>query len=283
MSCVYLLMFFYKVGLMSDLLLFTPGTRHTPPPFSFFAPMTFQVIATGSTGNCYTLTSSRGEILLIEAGIRWQNIQKAIGYRLGDVQGVIVSHRHGDHAQALKKCQEAGHHTYANRDTIESKRGLISHYTHEITGASFWVGGYYVTPLKVTHDVPCYAFVITHRELQNRRIVFATDCVTFPYRVQNVALFAIECNYDDNTLQFAIDEGISHPQERHRLECSHMELQQTIKAINLQKEASHDTLHTALLIHASSRHATPTEMINEVERATGIPTYLAKPKQIYDV
>lgn len=244
--------------------------------------MKLEVIATGSSGNCYTLTSSSGEILIIEAGIRYERILRAINYELQSVAGVIISHRHGDHAQALKKCQEAGLHTYANLDTIRHKKALIPHYTHVIRD-SFWAGGYYVTPLEVTHDVPCYAFAITHRELGQRRFVFATDCVTFPYRVQNVALFAIECNYDDETLQFAIDNGISHPGERRRLECSHMELQQTIRAINLQKEASRDTLHTALLIHASSRHATPSEMIDRVERGTGVPTYLATPKEIFEI
>ena len=258
------------------------GNTAHPLFFVFFRDMIFNVVATGSSGNCYTLTSSTGEILIIEAGIRYDRILRAINYELQSVAGVIISHRHGDHAQALKKCQEAGLHTYINQDTARHKRALIPHYTHVIRD-SFWVGGYYITPLEVTHDVPCHAFVITHRELGNRRLVFATDCVTFPYRVQNVAFFAVECNYDDNTLQYAIDNGITHPQERHRLECSHMELRQTIQAINLQREASRDTLHSALLIHTSSRHATPSEMIDQVERGTGIPTYVAEPKQVYEL
>lgn len=247
--------------------------------------MEFKVIATGSTGNSYTLTSDTGEVLMIEAGIRFAQIKKAINYQLDKVAGVIISHRHSDHAKAIFDCQRAGLHVWANREVWEQKeRHIIPHYSHLISGESgFWVGGYYVTPLEVVHDVMCHAFAICHRDLHNRRVVFATDLVTFPYRVQNVALFAIECNYDDETLQFAIDNGATQAHERQRLETSHMELTQTIKAIKLQHEASRDTLHTALLIHASNRHATPQEMIKKVESQTGIPTYIATPNQAFEV
>lgn len=245
--------------------------------------MKLAVLATGSSGNCYTLTSRTGEILIIEAGIRWRSMMQGIDYQLERVAGVIISHRHGDHAQSILRCQEAGLHTYTHPDVLEHKRKLIPHYSHALTPLEFArVGSYRVLPLEVHHDAPCFAFVVSHPELMGR-IVFATDCVSFPYRVQDTSLLMVECNYDDSTLQWAIDHGQSPASERHRLECSHMELTQTIEAINLQKEVSPTTLAAALLIHTSSRHASPQEMIAQIERATGVPTYIATPGQTYEV
>ena len=51
-------------------------------------------LASGSQGNAYILESN-GEQLLLELGIRWQEILKGLNYKLGDVVGVLVSHSHG--------------------------------------------------------------------------------------------------------------------------------------------------------------------------------------------
>lgn len=51
-------------------------------------------LASGSRGNAYIL-ECKGEQLLLELGIRWQEILKGLNYILGDVVGVLVSHSHG--------------------------------------------------------------------------------------------------------------------------------------------------------------------------------------------
>ena len=57
--------------------------------------MKLKCIATGSTGNCYALTSDSGEILTIEAGCKFLDFKKMIDWRISDVAGCIVSHEHG--------------------------------------------------------------------------------------------------------------------------------------------------------------------------------------------
>ena len=164
-----------------------------------------------------------------------------------------------------------------NEDTAESltaqNRGYFTHTLQPRKTQS--IGGYTILPLEVHHDVPCFAFVISHCELKDRRILFATDCISLPYTAPNISLMMIECNYTDTALTTAIEQGETDPHQRQRLEGSHMELTQTIEAIKRQQKRSGQHLQATILLHTSQRNADPQEMTDKVERATSIPTYIA--------
>lgn len=58
--------------------------------------MFMRVISTGSkTGNCYSLISDSGEILLLDFGCDSKKILRGIDYRISDVVGAVLSHEHG--------------------------------------------------------------------------------------------------------------------------------------------------------------------------------------------
>ena len=52
------------------------------------------VVGSSSRGNCYALDSG-DEILLLEAGVRYSTMQKAINYKTDKIVGVCISHAHG--------------------------------------------------------------------------------------------------------------------------------------------------------------------------------------------
>ena len=56
--------------------------------------MKLKCIATGSTGNCYTLTSNSGETLILDCGIPIKEIKKGLNWNIRGIQGVIISHAH---------------------------------------------------------------------------------------------------------------------------------------------------------------------------------------------
>ena len=56
--------------------------------------MKLKCIATGSTGNCYTLTSSSGETLILDCGIQIKDIKKGLDWNIKGITGVIISHAH---------------------------------------------------------------------------------------------------------------------------------------------------------------------------------------------
>ena len=63
----------------------------------------FQVLASGSNGNCSVLSSPDGS-LLIEAGISFSRITRLLNKAKipkSSIQGILISHAHGDHCNAL--------------------------------------------------------------------------------------------------------------------------------------------------------------------------------------
>lgn len=56
--------------------------------------MKLKCIATGSTGNCYTLTSSNEETLILDCGIPIKEIKKGLNWNIRGIKGVIISHTH---------------------------------------------------------------------------------------------------------------------------------------------------------------------------------------------
>lgn len=52
-----------------------------------------KTIATGSSGNCYALMNDK-EILLLDLGVSEKTIKKAIDFRVSDIVGCLVTHKH---------------------------------------------------------------------------------------------------------------------------------------------------------------------------------------------
>jgi len=177
------------------------------------------------------------------------------------------------HAKYLEEAARAGITIHTHQDVIddqyESIRGLLVE-----TNLHQWTligGDFEVLPLQAIHDVPCQAFVIRHPEMG--KLLFITDSVTLQYQLKGLDHILIEANYSDALLAEAIEEGITHPAMRPRLLASHMELSTTIQALKAQDLSR---VQEIVLLHLSSGHADPDQFQDAVQRATAIPTYIAK-------
>ena len=60
-----------------------------------------KVIGSGSSGNCY-LANINGTQLLLECGLSFKTIQKALNFKLSSIEGCLVTHEHIDHSKAVK-------------------------------------------------------------------------------------------------------------------------------------------------------------------------------------
>ena len=58
--------------------------------------MKLKVLGSSSSGNCYILESDT-EALIIEAGLPFMEVKKALNFNVRKIVGVVVSHSHGDH------------------------------------------------------------------------------------------------------------------------------------------------------------------------------------------
>ena len=65
--------------------------------------MEFYTLASGSSGNC-SLVCAGDTLLLIDAGISCRRIEqslRALGWTLGDLTAVFITHEHADHVGGL--------------------------------------------------------------------------------------------------------------------------------------------------------------------------------------
>jgi phosphoribosyl 1,2-cyclic phosphodiesterase len=232
-------------------------------------------LGSSSAGNGYLLQSET-ETLIIEAGIRLSTVKKALDFNLRTVVGVIISHKHGDHAKYLEEYAKAGIMVLTSLDVLSSQKVLVaSTLCKEIkAGKGYKVGGFKIVPFDVCHDVPCLGFLISHPESGN--VLFLTDTFMCEYTFENINHFMIEANYADDILEDNITIGTVHPSMRFRLLQTHMELK-TVKGIitaNINAE-----VRNIVLIHLSSGNSQEDRFVREIQEMTGIPVFAAKKNQ----
>lgn len=226
------------------------------------------VLGSSSAGNCYILENNE-EVLLIEAGLPMKYINEALDFDYSKVSGCLVSHRHGDHCLSLDKLDGLVD-IYCGIDVAEHKG--LKLYTEVEPLKAYRVGGFYVIPFEVYHDVPCLGYFIGHKDLG--KLVFITDSAYSEYTFKGVNHLLVECNYDADSLNAAITSGVTPAFQRSRLISTHMELNETINIINNNID---EGLENIVLLHLSPRNSNEDFMVSKITESIGLKPYVAKP------
>lgn len=232
--------------------------------------MELQVLGSSSDGNCYVLRSGGGESLVMELGVPWAEVKRALGFSLRGLAGCAVSHRHGDHALCVADALRSGVAVCAPPDVF---RGLPASplAVAALHRRGLRMGGFSLLPLSVEHDAPCAAYVVSHAEMGP--LLFVTDTMAFRYRVSGLRHVMMEANYSDEALRGAVAAGVTPAGARARIVGSHMEIGTalaTLAATDLSRARE------VVLLHLSSRHSDAAGFKARVEAATGLPAYVAE-------
>jgi len=166
-----------------------------------------------SKGNAYEVVADSGGRLLVECGVPWAKMEKALGFRLYGIEGCLLSHSHADHCRAAKDLTKNVINVYASHETLDAI-GITDWHANildciEVGDETRYqirhLDSFDVLPFGVQHDVPCLGFVI-HERATDEYLLFATDffCLEqkFPYPFSIVAL---ACSYDTDILQRLVD------------------------------------------------------------------------------
>ena len=224
-------------------------------------------IGSDSSGNCYLLRG-RSETLILEAGVKYKEVIKALDYDISSVVGAVVSHEHGDHAKSVDDYLSNGIVTLANSNVLRGKHssfaGIIS------AGQGYILGGFRILPFEAKHDVPCFGFIIEHSEMG--KLLFLTDTMYSEYTFKGLNHILVECNYCDHVLDKNIESGTVHESMRGRLLNTHMELKTTK---NLLKSNDLSNVKNIVLIHLSKGNSDIQYCKDEIEKSIGLPIYIA--------
>ena len=236
--------------------------------------MNFTPLASSSEGCSYLLGSGNLSKLLIDAGIKFEDIQKGTNYQITDLAGCLISHAHGDHVKAVTKLLRAGVDCYASRETWTALNQPIFSRVKEIkAGTVYEAGGWKFKPFNAVHDSPgTYGFLITDGK---SKLLYLTDSAYSLHKFQGLTHIAIECNFSEEILRQNQSAGDIEMNRFKRVTRTHMSierLEELLKANDLSKVQE---IH---LLHLSDANSNEEEFKTRIQKLTGKPVYVAQKK-----
>ena len=228
--------------------------------------MKIEVIASGSSGNCYKV-SNEDTTLLIECGISYKKIQQALNFKVTDIDGVLVSHEHVDHSKACKDLIKAGVDLYMTKGTKEALK-LESHRVKTFKQYHLYldleIGSFKIKPFKTVHDAREPVGFVIYDSLAIEELVFITDT---QYSIYNFSpnYFMIEVNYDKKTIN---DNPGLNEELRERIKKNHMSLD---TAINLLERSDLSRLKKIYVMHLSDHNSDAEYIKKSLQELTGVP------------
>lgn len=226
--------------------------------------------ASGSSGNCYTVTNGKATVML-DCGLPFREIQRLTGYQLPDA--VLVTHEHKDHSKAAADFLRMGVDVYMTQGTADAL-GLSGHRLHIMNRDPCGLIGekeeIQVRAFPTQHDAkePC-GFTIDDVE---DRILYATDTYYLRYRFPGITKMVIECNHSYDILRENISAGRLDPRLANRLMRSHFSLENVLDFLRANDLS---TVKEIWLIHLSDDNADPVLFERAVAEATGKAVYVA--------
>lgn len=235
--------------------------------------MQLKIIGSNSAGNSYILENEY-EALLIECGMPFKEIKRALNFNLSKVVGCIITHNHLDHCKAVKDVMAAGIDIFSTFGTLNAMGVSLQHRANAILpGQSFIIGDFKILPFSVKHDCSDpVGYLIHHKETGN--VLFLTDSYYCEYTFKGLNNIIIEANYCQTILDKRVADGDNPLFLRDRVITSHMSLatcKDTLKANNLAD------VNNIILIHLSDGNSDAKRFKREVQEATGKIVHVAEP------
>jgi phosphoribosyl 1,2-cyclic phosphodiesterase len=218
------------------------------------------VLGSGSRGNAIAIVAD-GRTLLIDAGFGPRSLArraKSVGIRLRTLDGVLLTHEHGDHARgAAALARYLGCPVYASPGTLRSLGPRLAGVTTRPIRPEYdtvVIGPFQVAAARTSHDAAEPLAVAI--DAAGRRVGIAYD-LGVPTRavrdlLRDCGCLVVETNHDEAMLAagpypLAVQRRIAgvggHLSNR--------------AAANLVHELYHDALETVVLAHLSDRCNTP--------------------------
>lgn len=221
-------------------------------------------LASGSKGNCYHITDGHTPLLL-EAGIRFKEIQRQLNFQTTDIKACLITHEHKDHCMAIKDVLKMGIDCYMSAGTKEALN-IENHRLKVVESRQqFSIGTWTILPFDVQHDVSePLGFLLANKA--GEKLLFATDTYYIKYRFKGITHLLVECNYDLDTLNANVASGKVHSAMKRRVMRSHFSLENLIDFIKANDMEKLQEIH---LLHLSDSNSNEEKILREVARLTG--------------
>ena len=227
--------------------------------------MKLKILGSGSSGNCYILENDN-EALIIEAGLPFMEVKKALNFNIMKIKAVLITHLHSDHHFYWFQYVRAGIPVFEPFKLegaslrLDNSQFIIQAFENRDRS------GRWLHNNSDGSECPCYGFYITHPEMGS--FVYASDTEYIKYRFKGLNHILCEANYD---MQF-VDRD--EPNYEHRLR-GHMSLDTALQFISTNDNPA---LRNVVLIHISDKSGDPALFKQRTEETIkyGANVYIAE-------
>jgi phosphoribosyl 1,2-cyclic phosphodiesterase len=232
--------------------------------------MRLTILGSSSAGNCYILHNET-EALILEAGLRFTEVRKALNFQTSKIVGLLCTHEHGDHAGYLQEYIKAGIPVCASRGTLSAK-GIDTNVIKPTQAEKTTVfGGFRIMGFNAVHDCKePFGFLINHAETGT--ILFATDTADILYNFAGMNNLLIEANYSDEIVYDNIYKGKLNAKHQERVMQSHMSLSTCERFLQGNDMKG---VNNIVLIHLSDGNSNAVQFKEHIARATGKTVHVA--------
>jgi len=214
--------------------------------------MKIHPIASGSSGNAIVVSDGVTSILL-DAGISYRRLARRID--LYSVQGVLLSHHHGDHVKGAPELIRRGHDVYASLGEWEKiYEDSLSTWNCNICyhGNPFRIDSFLIMPFNVRHDTPEPLGFMIKSEETGKKLVYIVDSAIVDFSFNGITHWLLEANHyreglensdlDDIVKQRIANNHMSFENLQRFLSTSDMSKTEEIHLLHLSKGNSHEKL-----------------------------------------
>lgn len=236
--------------------------------------MKLKIISSGSIGNAYIL-ESQNSALLIECGVKVDEIKKAIDYDVFKIKGAIVSHAHLDHSKYMHQASQLGIPLFASNDTFNHmKTPTELRYGVLKNGQQKQISDFKISSFDASHDIPTLGFII---EAGAEKVFFLTDSYKLIWNLSSwkFTCVMIEANYCEEIVKSKPESFINKRRLR-----SHMSIQTAI--LTLEK-MDLSQCKNIVLLHLSDGVSNEKQFKEMTEQRFGIPVTIATNNQILNL
>ncbi len=222
-------------------------------------------LGSSSSGNCYLLENET-ECLILECGIKFAEVKKALDFNVGEIVGVVCSHQHGDHFGHAEEYLKSGIPVYAPEETHQSLSKEYDAQKVVRCGYEYGIGNFKIYPFHAEHDVICFGYVIIHPDMG--KLLFCTDSafVKSSFKKLGLSHILIEANYSEAVINDLLSKGLIDQSRVNRTFRTHMSIETAKEFVRTNKTSSLDSI---VLLHLSDGNSNAEEFQQTIQDVVG--------------
>lgn len=234
--------------------------------------MKIDVLASGSSGNCFRISDGYSTLLL-ECGIPFKEIKKKLKFKTSQLDGVLVTHEHKDHCKSVADFVDAGIEVVMSEGTADALGLPKGRLTVVAPLEKVMVGDWLVMPFDVEHDAKEPLGYLLLSANTGEKLLFFMDTGYVEHLFKGITHFIGECNYSSDMGKALTDAGLINLDYRARAERiiqSHMGLATLSQYLEAMDKSKLQEIH---LVHLSDENSDAKIVADTIKGITGLEVY----------